>query len=724
MATASINMSSLDGTNGFRLEGVAELDQAGCSVSDAGDINGDGLDDLIVGAAYADPNGSYSGASYVVFGKSSGFASSVNLSTLDGTNGFRLDGVAPGDHTGLSVSGAGDVNGDGFYDLIVGAPNANPVGVTYTPAGASYVVFGKGSGFAASIDLSTLDGMNGFRLAGVAVQDFAGQSVSDAGDVNGDGIDDVIVGAHGADPNGTSSGASYVIFGMASDFAASVDLSSLDGTNGFRINGAAADDWSGFSVSGAGDVNGDGFDDLLVGAARADPNGSASGASYVVFGKSSGIAGSINLSALDGTNGFRLEGVAAFDSSGLSVSGAGDVNGDGFDDVIVGAPFADPNGNPSGASYVVFGKGSGFGASINLSSLDGTNGFRLEGAVVGDFAGRSVSAAGDVNGDGFDDLIVGAQDADPNGGGSGASYVVFGKGSAFSASINLSGLDGANGFRLAGVAAYDLSGNSVSGAGDVNGDGYSDLIIGAFRADVNGAYSGASYVLFGGPSLAAPTSVSGGNGDDVISGGFADDTIDGGRGSDTLNGGAGNDLLVGGNGNDSVNGGAGNDVLDGGRSNDTLRGGDGDDVLDGGDGKDSLNGDGGDDVLDGGNSKDTLRGGDGNDVLDGGNSEDTLVGGAGNDTLFGNRGSDALAGGAGDDTLDGGEGKDLAVYSGDSVDYIIAAFISGFTVSGLDGTDTLSNIERLQFDDGTFKVTDDDVNIILVGVSSPAVIVI
>ena len=134
----------------------------------------------------------------------------------------------------------------------------------------------------------------------------------------------------------------------------------------------------------------------------------------------------LQLSSLDGSSGFRLDGVTDSDESGRSVSAAGDVNGDGIDDLLIGAPFADPNGGNSGTSYVVFGSSAAFASAIDLSSLNGSSGFRLDGVTSNDRSGFSVSAAGDVNGDGIDDLLIGARFADPNGGNSGTSYVVFG----------------------------------------------------------------------------------------------------------------------------------------------------------------------------------------------------------------------------------------------------------------------------------------------------------
>ncbi len=545
-----IDLAGLDGANGFVINGIDAYDRSGVSVAGAGDVNGDGFDDLIIGAFTAAPNGkNEAGESYVIFGKAGGFSASLDLSTLSATIGFRIDGTDVGDQSGFSVASAGDVNGDGFDDLIIGASLADPNGDSN--AGESYVVFGKASGFGASLDLSSLNGSNGFRIDGIDAVDASGRSIASAGDVNGDGFDDLIIGAAGADPNGDSAaGESYVVFGKASGFGASLDLAALNGTNGFRIDGIDADDRSGRSVASAGDFNGDGFDDLIIGAYGGDPNGDGyAGESYVVFGKASGFGASLDLATLNGTNGFRIDGIDADDRSGISIASAGDVNGDGFDDLIIGAYRADPNGDSqAGESYVVFGKASGFGASFDLASLNGTNGFRLDGIDADDQSGRAVASAGDVNGDGFDDLIIGAYRADPNGDSqAGESYVVFGKASGFGASFDLASLNGTNGFRLDGIDAGDLSGRSLASAGDVNGDGFDDLIIGAFGADPNSINSGESYVIFGGATGTenlSPVAKVGTAAADNFTGNAGNDTFTNIAIGDVVRGGAGNDRIA------------------------------------------------------------------------------------------------------------------------------------------------------------------------------------
>ncbi len=500
---SAFNLSSLNGSNGFVINGIDENDASGFSVSSTGDINGDGFDDLIIGARYADPNSqSNAGSSYVVFGSNSGFGSQLNLSSLNGSNGFVINGIDENDASGFSVSSAGDINGDGFDDLIIGARIADPN--SQDSAGSSYVVFGSNSGFDTQFNLSSLNGSEGFVINGIDANNLSGNSVSSAGDINGDGFDDLIIGAPGASPNGQNiAGSSYVVFGSNSGFGSQLNLSSLNGSNGFVINGIDRYDNSGSSVSSAGDINGDGFDDLIIGASGASPNGQlAAGSSYVVFGSNSGFGSQLNLSSLNGSNGFVINGIDERDYSGDSVSSAGDINGDGFDDLIIGADGADPNGqDTAGESYVVFGSNSSFDAQLNLSSLNGSNGFVINGIDSGDYSGYSVSSAGDINGDGFDDLIIGAINADSNrqdSTGSGSSYVVFGSSSGFGASFNLSSLNGSNGFVIKGLDERDFLGRSVSSAGDINGDGFDDLIVGASGADPNGQDSaGESYVVFG-----------------------------------------------------------------------------------------------------------------------------------------------------------------------------------------------------------------------------------
>ncbi|MEQ1815724.1 MAG: hypothetical protein ABL861_04505, partial [Nitrosomonas sp.] len=538
------------GSNGFRLDGEAVGNYSGFSVSNAGDVNGDGFDDLIVGSRGADPNGSYSGSSYVVFGKASGFSAAIDLFSLNGSNGFRLDGAAEDDSFVFLVSNAGDINGDGFDDVFVGTPFADSNGER---SGSSYVVFGKASGFDASMDLSSLNGSNGFRLDGEAAFDYSGRSFSAAGDVNGDGFDDVIISRSTFyDGYSIPVTVGYVVLGKPSGFSPILSLSDLDGSNGFHLD---VDSFysNPSSFSGAGDVNGDGFDDLIVGINFATyMGGHISGIeSYVVFGKASGFDAALNLSNLDGSDGFSLTGARSglYDGS-VSGSSAGDINGDGFDDLMVRVPSG---GSPhySGTSYVVFGKADGFSADLNLRSLDGSNGFRLDGEAADDYSGQSFSTAGDVNGDGFDDLIVGASHADPDGYDSGSSYVVFGKASGFSAAMNLSSLNGSNGFRLDG-AAYDFSGRSVS-TGDVNGDGFDDLIVGAPYADPNGGASGSSYIIFGRSDF--------GSGLPEILGTSGDDTLTGTSAAEHFKADDGNDKLIGRGGADSFEGDAGNDKI-------------------------------------------------------------------------------------------------------------------------------------------------------------------
>ncbi len=482
-----IKLGDLNGHNGFKLDGEASGDQSSDAVSAAGDVNGDGYADLLIGAYRHVSN---TGCSYVVFGSAEvGGQGLLALSSLNGMNGFKLDGEATGDYSGHSVSAVGDINGDGYTDLLIGAPQCYG-GNICSGSGRSYVVFGGSEVYHQGVlSLSVLNGTNGFKLDGETANDYSGYSVSAAGDINGDGYADLLIGAT---DYASYTGRSYVVFGSAGVGSQGLlTLSSLNGSNGFKLDGEAMGDYSGWSVSAAGDINGDGHDDLLIGAPY---HASHTGRGYVIFGGAGvGGQGLLALSSLNGTNGFKLDGEATGDycTRGHSVSIAGDVNGDGYVDLLIGAYF---HASHMGRSYVVFG-GTGVGLQgglLALSALNGTNGFKLDGEATNDDSGRSVSGVGDVNGDGYDDLLIGAYNRVN---GTGRSYVVFGgAGIGSQGLLSLSSFNGTNGFKLDGETANDYSGWSVSAAGDINGDGVVDILIGANQ---HNSATGRSYVIFG-----------------------------------------------------------------------------------------------------------------------------------------------------------------------------------------------------------------------------------
>jgi surface antigen len=396
----------------------------------------------------------------------------------------RFDGSWELGWAGLRVANAGDVNGDGIDDFIVGSRGADNNG--REDSGSAYVVFG-GKTLPGLVDLQNL-GPGGFRIDGTSTAGWAGEAVSGAGDVNGDGLADVIVGSRGTDFKGEESGSAYVVFGKKN--SATVDLAALGG-HGFSIYGAGAGDQAGWSVSGAGDVNGDGLDDVIVGAPFASGLRTKGGTAYVIFGRR-GAGADIDLANL-GEDGFEIDGLAG-SWAGESVAAAGDVNKDGLSDVIVGAPLGDARGRElAGTANVVFGKANT--EAVDLGQMLG-GGYTIEGARTGDGAGWSVAGGGDINGDGRPDIIVGAATSSNNAReGSGSVYVVWGK--ADTADVELNLLE-AGGFRIDGPAYNAQVGTSVSALPDFNGDGRPDLIVGAVNLEFDGRVeSGGAYIVFG-----------------------------------------------------------------------------------------------------------------------------------------------------------------------------------------------------------------------------------
>lgn len=496
---ASFEIASINRFNGFSLVGDA-YSEFGFSVSDAGDVNADGIPDFIVGAPYANNDG---GTAYVLFGSSSlGSNSPLYVTSLNGGNGFAITYSGGTYTTGWSVSGVGDINADGISDLVIGAPDNQ---LKFSDDSAFVILGSPVIGGTGSIELSTLSYPTGFSVFNSQENFYGyevGYTVRGIGDVNHDGISDLLVGAPYMSPfNKNLAGGCYVVFGKSGlGSSGKVDLSLLNGANGFAIYGVSAGDQSGTALGSLGDINADGISDFIIGAQNASPkNKTAAGSSYVIFG-SAGIGGkgAFNLTSLKGSNGFTIPGVSTGDASGVSLGGIGDINDDGISDFIIGASGASPGARShAGKSYVVFGK-SGIGSSgiLDLSTLNGLNGFVINGVSAGDASGFSVNKAGDFNEDGINDLMIGAPSASPGGNGlAGAVYVVFGgTGIGSSGTLELLSLNGKNGFSINGLYPGDKTGWSVSGINDVNRDGISDILMGAYY--YNFRY-GAGHVIFG-----------------------------------------------------------------------------------------------------------------------------------------------------------------------------------------------------------------------------------
>lgn len=438
----------------------------------------------------------------------------VDLALAGSPEAVRLRGARAGDQTGYAVAGAGDWNGDGLSDFLIGSPFAASPDATASP-GIVQVVLGR-SAPPAVIDLAA-PGSVGTVIIGEADGDQCGRSVAGIGDWNGDGRDDIAIGAPFSEAgHGTETGRVYVLFGR-SPAPPSIHLAALGPTEGVVITGAARADQTGFAVAAAGDWNADGRPDLAIGAPNADFAATDAGRVFVLFGRVSPSPAidlavpQAGLTVIDGADDSNTVPVINLfgDSAGFALAGGADLTGDGIDDLIVNAPAADAPARPNaGMTYVLPGSASPEPLIALASPPSGVR--RIEGASTGDqafvivsgtfnpFFGGAVALPGDLDGDGQSDLAVASQFADVAGDSSGLVHVVRG-GLGLPSVLPLS-TPRPEDISIWGEAAQDLLGRGITGAGDFNGDGAPDLAIGAPQANALGRPdAGSVTVLFGSP---------------------------------------------------------------------------------------------------------------------------------------------------------------------------------------------------------------------------------
>ena len=405
-----------------------------------------------------------------------------NLGSIGGSTGATISGPGLAAHAGTTLVGNCDFNGDGIADFVVGAPPAGAAG-----GGAVYIVYGTATGAAPPFSLNDAD----VAIFGESDGDGLGSSLA-CGDVNGDGIDDLVIGA----PAATAAGYAYVVYGGLT-LPSTLDLTSLTATQGMRIPGLVNNTAFGWA-SAVGDANGDGIADLIVTAPGARSSSPNTGQGFVIFGSST-LPGTFDLSTLNGSNGFAISATDLLSPTPAGDSVAiGDLNDDGFGDIAFGSRSAYPNGlSSAGEVWVVYGHAGAFAPELQVGNLNGGNGFALEPAHSGEFAGSSLAFVSDFNGDGTPDLVIGAP-ATSSGPQFGTAFVVFGKGgNAFPAHFGLGTLDGTNGVALVSPNVGDYAGASVAGIPDLNGDALGEIAVGAPQASVGGTGAGGGWVVYG-----------------------------------------------------------------------------------------------------------------------------------------------------------------------------------------------------------------------------------
>lgn len=456
------SLSMADGQN--QLIGENSEDKAGQDLSIIGDVDGDGLDDLLIGAPENNDGGNNAGKAYLILGSSIGVSGTIDLSTAD----YSFTGEGAGDLFGHSVASAGDVDGDGLDDILIGA-KANGHGGSN--AGKVYLFLGGSLGNTTELSASNAD----YSFTGEDANNYAGVSVSSAGDVDNDGLDDILIGAYMNSQYSASAGKAYLILGSSLGLEANISLDVAD----YFFLGSSVNDFLGFSVASAGDVDNDGYDDILIGAHGFDEGGTEAGAVGLFLGASFGqVITTFTMATAD----YLFVGEEPYNLAGISTASAGDVDGDGLDDILIGAYGYS---GYRGKTYVILGSSLDLTSMIDLANAD----YSLLGETADSYSGTEVSSAGDVDGDGLDDVLIGAYGY---GNSLGQTYLFFSS-SLGGSSGNLSTAD----HIFSGDDTDDKSGQAVSGGGDLNGDGVLDILISSSSNDSNGIDAGKASLFLG-----------------------------------------------------------------------------------------------------------------------------------------------------------------------------------------------------------------------------------
>ena len=434
------------------LTGLVKNDAAGSTLAFTGDLDGDGLDDLAVGATAYDGADTSTGRLWLVSGAGSGTAS---LSTAFAT----IDGSAKDDALTTAVAGLGDLNGDGYDDLVVGTPLDDD---SFTDEGAAFLFYGPLSG---GFDESDADG----TMRGHAAGAWLGGSLGGDRGADRDGLAQLLVGVQRDTTAGSKAGAVWLFDGALSGELGSTDASGI-------LTGVAASDQAGNSVAMAGDADGDGVDDLFVGAWYNSTAAAKAGAAYLVLGP---LSGSLGLASADLT----LLGESADDQAGYQVAAGADFDGDGLDDLLVGAPGNDGGGSGAGRAYLVLGGQTG---SSSLAAADAL----MSGDAVNDLWGRAVALSHDTNGDGLAEILVGGPQDELTNSAEGVAWLFV---SPLSGSLGPSDATAS----FAGDLTKDYAATAIAADGDANGDGLADILIGAPGVDTGASAAGAAILFLG-----------------------------------------------------------------------------------------------------------------------------------------------------------------------------------------------------------------------------------